>query len=406
MNANVNQTLIALQRDELLKPLPSWLVDYVEWHTKIRSDPEAVLDTPLLVLSIEHTNSGGLADRLRSLPYFVWEASRTKRLLLMRWDKNHPYSLEEFLIPPLGGIDWTVPTELEQKLVDPEYGTWYTFDHGDGKKSPLLMEDSTHEITITSKDGKQTSQVVKITDTPVIRTQHSVWTFHVGMKELSTRFGVKSPASPIFSRIFRLLLAPSPPVQKMLDKTLDRLGLSPGKYDAAHLRARYPGKPDLPKEAAQWTQEMRGNIRKAAAHSIVCASEATSITHSSRSNYLNAENSQMPVFFASDTNEAVRMMTRDSTSVVGFVTPLEKFHLDQNEKKGMIPKVPPSAYYPVFVDLWILSMARCLSIGEGNFGLTASMIGGIRCVVSHQSNSFDDINKMLKTCPEEIQMSA
>ena len=54
---------------------------------------------------------GGTADRLKPFLYQLREAYERKRLLLIYWTK--PARLEEFLVPPKGGIDWRVPTWLE-----------------------------------------------------------------------------------------------------------------------------------------------------------------------------------------------------------------------------------------------------------------------------------------------------
>ena len=57
---------------------------------------------------------GGLSDRLRILPYMLRLAYETKRLLLIYWTK--PTSLEEFLLPPTGGINWRTPNWLQYRV--------------------------------------------------------------------------------------------------------------------------------------------------------------------------------------------------------------------------------------------------------------------------------------------------
>ena len=54
---------------------------------------------------------GGTADRLKPFLYQLREAYERQRVLLIYWTK--PARLEEFLLPPKGGIDWRVPTWLE-----------------------------------------------------------------------------------------------------------------------------------------------------------------------------------------------------------------------------------------------------------------------------------------------------
>ena len=57
---------------------------------------------------------GGLSDRLRILPYMLRLAYETKRILLIYWTK--PTSLEEFLLPPTGGINWRTPNWLQYRV--------------------------------------------------------------------------------------------------------------------------------------------------------------------------------------------------------------------------------------------------------------------------------------------------
>ena len=53
---------------------------------------------------------GGTADRLKPIPFMLRMAYNTRRTLLIRWTR--PAKLEEFLVPPKGGIDWRVPEEM------------------------------------------------------------------------------------------------------------------------------------------------------------------------------------------------------------------------------------------------------------------------------------------------------
>ena len=53
---------------------------------------------------------GGASDRLQDMPYNLMIANQTQRVLLLRWEKPAP--LETFLVPPEGGIDWTLPNEM------------------------------------------------------------------------------------------------------------------------------------------------------------------------------------------------------------------------------------------------------------------------------------------------------
>lgn len=53
---------------------------------------------------------GGTADRLKPFVLLLREAHKSKRLLFIHW--NRPARLEEFLVPPRGGLDWRAPPFL------------------------------------------------------------------------------------------------------------------------------------------------------------------------------------------------------------------------------------------------------------------------------------------------------
>ena len=69
----------------------------------------------LISRCLTHDKCGGASDRLQDMPHNIMLANQTNRVLLVRWEK--PAKLENFLIPPEGGIDWTV-------LIEGCYPTW------------------------------------------------------------------------------------------------------------------------------------------------------------------------------------------------------------------------------------------------------------------------------------------
>jgi hypothetical protein len=54
-----------------------------------------------------HASCGGTSDRLKPLPSLLRVAHIFNCFLLIRWIR--PAKLEEFLLPPKGGIDGRVP---------------------------------------------------------------------------------------------------------------------------------------------------------------------------------------------------------------------------------------------------------------------------------------------------------
>lgn len=357
MIRNTNASQVAKLRNELTELLPKWLKDYVSWHAQVRSSGLQGNNTKILLVSIEEHHSGGLADRLRSLPFLLWEAVRTERVFLMQW--TNPWNLDEFLVPPLGGIDWTVPHDL-----DDSDAVWYIYDQHDNAQ--LANNDAYQQY-------------------PFLKTWHNPWTFVGGMPLLAKALNATSLSDSIFSQIYRLILTPSPPVQRLMDDTMHKLHLNPLEYNGIHLRARYPGLSDsfqrksswfsrsVDADGFKWTPAAKQEVIRLTTHAMDC---------------LDSNDTSLPIYFASDTNEAVKFVTQEQDSVVGMVTPLEKMHLNRNDRIGLIRKTPPSAFYPAFVDLWILSQAKCIAVGAGGYGVFASILGESDCIVFHSENSF------------------
>ena len=100
--------------------LPDWVKNYAKWHKQQRRkyfDDMRVngkSDVRFLISRcLTHDNCGGASDRLQDMPHNIMLANQTNRVLLVRWEK--PGKLENFLIPPEGGIDWTVPDDMFPK---------------------------------------------------------------------------------------------------------------------------------------------------------------------------------------------------------------------------------------------------------------------------------------------------
>jgi hypothetical protein len=100
----------------------------------------------------------------------------------------------------------------------------------------------------------------------------------------------------------------------------------------------------------------------------------------------------VPIYFASDSKVAVDTIRHLSQSdpkrsVVIFsdddeTNSKEALHLD----KVTYFTTQPSDYYPTFVDFLIMSNGRCLSYGQGGFGLFASLLSyDATCTVKHSN---------------------
>ena len=257
---------------------------------------------------------------------------------MIRWTR--PCKLEEFLLPNENGLNWSLPLWMEQKL-----------EHEDTKRSYYACMLR----RIVRLLGKDSNTVVEV------RTQD---TFGGSLlyDELIAKNGTKGAIADnyetIFHDLFRMMFKPSPPVAKRIRKNLEASQLVPGEYSVAHYRAFYG---------------IENEKEKRSSDALI-------------SNAINAANcaSQLrpggPVYFASDSkvaNEAVRHhATVSNHSIVTFDS-AEALHLDKGSG-------PPSDYYSVFVDLYLMGNGRCISYGQGGFGQFALLMSyNATCMSRH-----------------------
>ena len=84
---------------------------YLVWHkqqrdTLTRSNWESRRFLIMLCLD-KLGHCGGTADRLKSFVFLLRIAHESQRIFLLYW--NMPARIDEFLVPPEGGINWRLP---------------------------------------------------------------------------------------------------------------------------------------------------------------------------------------------------------------------------------------------------------------------------------------------------------
>jgi hypothetical protein len=97
---------------------PPWLKDYMEWHHDTRqklNESNWQNYKYILLRCVEADDKcAGAADRLKMIPMQILLAEQAKRLFFIHWSR--PAALEEFLVPPAGGLDWRLPAWLAEKI--------------------------------------------------------------------------------------------------------------------------------------------------------------------------------------------------------------------------------------------------------------------------------------------------
>jgi hypothetical protein len=192
--------------------LPSWMKDYFAWHAEQLSllnkeNWHAQKFFVVLCLTSDlETNAGrgpvcgGTSDRLHAMPMYIRLAAEMKRIFFIKWER--PARLEEFLIPPPGGLNWSVPTWLGEKLM---------FD-----RSATDVREN-RDVDVAKRLNKTLVDIC--------------FPFGVnhGSKEYDEaipRGSNESTFEQVYRKLWFALFQPSPPVQALINKTKKDMGLT------------------------------------------------------------------------------------------------------------------------------------------------------------------------------------
>ena len=349
----VNQTKTQPQEGQFLwetkSALPNWMKEFFAWQTQERKslNHDNWQDHQYLVLRCykEDEKCGGLSDRLKPVPLLVYAAAKSKRLLFIDWSR--PYELQEFLIPPVHGFDWTLPAWLRTNLLGP---------------------DLTRQTVTSAAKLIDSAKVEKFQ--AIFSHLHDTFggSHQYDEKEGDNAFGI------VFHDLFQTLFEPSPPIKQIIKTTMQESGLVSGEYVTAHYRAEYG------KEVARHPKLRDPKfLREMAQNAVNCASSLLP---------------GKPIFFASDSSIALNAIIdfkghTDHPIVMFQRKEASPLHLDRlsNETHPTIP----SDYYSTFVDLFLAGSAKCLVFGRGGFGRFASLMSyNASCSKKHTKNFFPD----------------
>lgn len=319
-----------------------WIEEYAEWHRDTiytieqnHSQWQSYKYVVVRCLEID-TKCGGAADRLKSIPLILLMAHKHKRIIFIEWEK--PYALTEFFTPV--AIDWRIPQWMK------------TCHHGKQQREndvpTLIFQRSPSVVSIKHLSRFESRQNDTLLD---VRLQSSDYGESAFNQE---RTGLE------FSKVYHILWSkmfkPSAGVKNQLQRVRMELRL-PETYVALHIRTKFY------KDKSNDTKAIENAIRCAAplGNSLFIAGDAYSIVDLARS------------FVATEFPNLQLQTTLNKK-----VTPL---HLDRGSDflqhgSGMIDRkiYPVSAYYAIFVDLYLLSRALCVGYGIGGFGHWATLI--------------------------------
>jgi hypothetical protein len=416
--------------------LPEWIQHYVAWHGEMRAKfPGASLFTdpaaPKLLIRTCLGLCGGLNDRLGQLPWDLYLANQTARVLLLHW--HRPVPLEHFLLPNI--LDWSVPAtnvpgffprrkaevrvSREGMKVVRAYKELFQ-DLGD-ETHPDAEFWAMHVDAAIQRAVTGSFKTVKV-------LRHRILG-HVNEAALEQRLLLAGETdmlhwTPSFGNIFWMFFRPAPGVQSVLDSVYAGLNLRPGRYSGVHCRVRHPkaaprqmdmkgkyGNTTADKTGLPWEGETRMYAVQVATRALQCAKTSF---HDSDANE--------PIYFFSDSNDLVRFMAKEltdttfvksnaslfssspvdalaleavqGTTVVARDMSAENTHIDKQKNRDA------PAYYMTFVDLLLAVNARCLAYGVGYYAVFATKISGTSCKLLYQEEHWGALESKREKAPQ------
>jgi hypothetical protein len=339
--------------------LPQWMKDYFAFHRETQR--QLSLDTwnssdvrYLIVECMENAeHCGGTADRLRPIPFYVRLAAETQRLLFLSWDKPKP--LEAFLLPPVGGMDWRLPSWLH----DEQLGRQTTFQ-------------AINKLIPAAQDENR------------IIVQARLQAHDHGSHYYNTQGESKGDGPDSFRQHYHdcwhVLFTPVPAIANLVADEMQKLHLIPGEFAVAHLRALYGI------ELEQDGRDFELYIRPWAQNALNC---------------LSSLRPGGPFLFSSDSDlariAAVEYGRARNTTVVARLDAPKPLHLDLVSDWAVRNA---SDFYDAFVDLYLMSFGRCMSYNMGGYGKWAQLISGqnVTCNIRHWTKGVNKASANKEGC--------
>ncbi|OEU06638.1 hypothetical protein FRACYDRAFT_254189 [Fragilariopsis cylindrus CCMP1102] len=430
--------------------LPDWIIDYITWHTKQRTlykDIELLTNpnAPSILIHYSDQYSEGLAGRFTKINRLLWFAYDRKLLLLIVF-YDSPMPLETFLIPPsidtmnqefksnIGTWNWTVP--ILQNKTDTAYNVIQNYESVFGKKKKkrknrigkkekarkVNTKESSELDTIVSNRKRlffDKNEIVRIGQSGHINIRLDRIPYHIdnNKSNTTTTTTTTGPGYIPFSSYWRLFFQPSIELQHRLDNTYQELNLikhtnnnnnsrkeddeNDSKnenqnenqlyklivYDAIHCRIRHPAHHNI------ITHEMEYDLFDKERRIIDMNIDVdVNTTISSSMSLLDWKHQKENAIRTANhavqcSNWLTSSMTSKQADVEAEQAELELVYLLEG-------------YYSTFIDLYIASNARCITMGVGRFAYLASRIsssssssnsndGSKKCVQLHEKHSED-----------------
>lgn len=323
---------------------------YFRWHqfqrvTNLNRQNWRKLDYLVVRCMKIDMKCGDLSVRLKPLPTLLLIAYQSRRLLLIVWEKPAP--LEQFLLPPRGGLDWRAPHWLIPHVAYSMYAR--------GSLKTILHTFDTNVTTNHLKIVNVKYQEEELAGVDYFNEWQST------MAEVGTE--VVANFQEVYHDVWRVLFTPVPPIAKAVRDFLATKHLVPGQYVGIHVAALQLAQQKAMGRMKQWTE-----------NSIRCASALI-------------QQSTGPTYLAIDYPMA-RSIAANHAGLhhISLVwRPGKKAPLPLEQPYGQAYK-QPFEYYESFIDLYVLGLSKCVAyhtVGHGHLGNLVSF--NASCGILHQN---------------------
>mmetsp|Transcript_15971 Transcript_15971/g.33307 ORF Transcript_15971/g.33307 Transcript_15971/m.33307 type:complete len:295 (+) Transcript_15971:221-1105(+) len=286
------------------------------------------------------------------MPYNILIANKTRRVLLVKWERPAP--LETFLVPPEGGVNWTVPDGMFDE------GT----DFGLRKKE--------------TREDKIVSVIRRDSAAPIFR-----------------KYEIDEVGYKIYHEIFRLLFKPSDALAERVHSTMSKLELTPSNYSSVHLRVKYPVSGINEKEFT--FEKHKSQIIGWATNAVNCAAEL----HPNSTIYVSSDNNDTVGYLLEESHFAQHFLEVEKRRREGLHSPplviklVARDYSQENHHVEFSNNKEAEGFMSVFEDMTIMGLGKCVAHGLGGYGRLAAALSGAECVVAHRG-------RHAKTCSDVL----
>ena len=372
-----------------IRILKSKITNYVRWHNSMRqqfSDKRLLLspNAPSLWIVYYDETSEGLSGRFSSIHKLLLACIEKQYLLLFKW--YHPMDLETFLVP--NAFNWTLP-QLNSIT-----------------ENPTSLKKLSKRVTI----GRRT---VKVSN---------------AIKVSKKKYQDIKSIIP-YGNFWRLLFTPSPQLMGTLWDTYNNdLHIMPHmqeqKYNVIHLRILHPAHQKLERKnthdktgfGTDWYEQKQIQVDafSTAIHAIQCSNwliqqqeeEEQQLTPKPTNQSFSPY--QSPTYFMSDSQELLKVVLGNEPSFISNngtvlddvdIIQMKQQLKDLGQKSKIVGRknavvshletwnVPVDAYMSTFIDLYVATQARCVTLGVGKFAFLATRISGTKCITMHEERN-------------------